>query len=148
MRYLAEAFVLGALRRGRPVEQFLGPIHAAERLGVRYVEVRPQAGRYEIFLHTVEDVGHENFLDLAEFPPLDQDSEEEDFGRLATAAPDPLAALEAAENGTGAVRQRWVNATMAQDEYADFVRAGRPRHSSPDGTPGQRLKASPDNDGD
>ncbi|MFB6517988.1 hypothetical protein [Streptomyces sp. NPDC056401] len=143
MRYLAEAFILGALRRGRPVEQFLGPIRAAERLGVRYVEVRPKAGKYEIFLHRVEDVGHETFLDLAEFPPLDQDSEEEDFGRLVTTAADPLAALEAAENGTGAVRQRWVNATMAQDEYADFVRAGRPQHSSPDGHPWPASQGHP-----
>ncbi|WP_327241509.1 hypothetical protein [Streptomyces sp. NBC_01320] len=89
MRYLAESFVLGALRRGRPVEQFLGPVYAAERLGVRYVEVRPKAGRFEIFLHTVEDVGHETFLDLVEFPRLDPDVEEEEFGRLVTAADDP-----------------------------------------------------------
>ncbi|MFJ9339455.1 hypothetical protein ACIRP0_09200 [Streptomyces sp. NPDC101733] len=135
MRYLAEPFILGALRRGRPVEQFLGPVYGAERPGVRFLEVRPKAARFEILLHTVEDVGHETFLDLAEFPPLDQDADEEEFGRLVTAADDPLAALEAAENGTGAIRQHWVNATMSQDEYADFVRAGRPRHSSPDGHP-------------
>ncbi|MFF0087653.1 hypothetical protein ACFYR1_49730 [Streptomyces canus] len=135
MRYLAEAFILGTLRRGRPVEQFLGPVYRAERLGVRYVEVRPKAARFEIFLHTVADVGHETFLDLVEFPPLDSDDEEEQFGRLIAAPDDPLSALKAAEDVTGAVRQRWVNATMSQDEYADFVRAGRPRHSSPDGHP-------------
>ncbi|MFE5597037.1 hypothetical protein [Streptomyces sp. NPDC056549] len=135
MRYLAESFVLGALRRGHPNEQFLGPVYAAERLGVRYVEVTPKAGRFEIFLHTVEAVGHQAFLDLVKFPPLDQDDEEEQFYRLVTAAGDPLSALKAAEDVTGAVRQRWVNASMSQDEYADFVRAGRPQHSSPDRHP-------------
>ncbi|WP_331720612.1 hypothetical protein OG851_42480 (plasmid) [Streptomyces sp. NBC_00161] len=133
MRYLAESFALAALRRGHPVEQFLGPVCAAGRFGVCYVEVRPKAARFEIFLHTVEDVGHETFLDLVEFPPLDPDDEEEEFGRLITAADDPLSALKAAEDVTGAVPQRWVNATMSQDEYADFVRDGRPQRSSPDG---------------
>ncbi|NUK08360.1 hypothetical protein HRW23_24915 [Streptomyces lunaelactis] len=135
MRYLAESFALDALRRGRSVEQFLGPAYAAGRLGVRYVEVRPKGGRYEIFLHTVEDAGHETFMDLVEFPPLNPDNNEEEFGLLITAAGDPLAALQAAEDCTGAVRHRWVNATMAQDEYSDFVQAGRPQHSSPDGHP-------------
>lgn len=122
------------------IRPYTGPL-----LGVRYVEVRPKAGRYEILLHTVEDVGHETFLDLAEFPPLDQDAEEEDFGRLVTAAADPLAALEAAENGTGAVRQRWVNATMTQDESSELGAHGT---ALPTDTPGQRLKAIPDDDGD
>ncbi|MER8235686.1 hypothetical protein [Streptomyces sp. NPDC094049] len=135
MRHLAEAFALGALRRGRSVEQFLGPIHTAERLGVRYVEVRPKDGRYEICLHTVEDVGHEAFRDLVEFPPLDPDDEENEFGRLIAVAGDPLTALSAAEDRTGAVRHCRVNATMTQDEYNDFVQAGRPPHSSPDGHP-------------
>ncbi|MFI1154703.1 hypothetical protein [Streptomyces sp. NPDC020817] len=143
MRYLTEPFALAALRRGRPVEQFLGPVHAAGRLGVHYVEVRPRQGMFEVFLHTVEDVGHETFLDLAEFPPLSTGTEQEEFGRLVTTADDPLSALEAAEHITGAVRQRWVNATMSQVEYADFVLAGRPRRSSPDGHPWPAFMAQP-----
>ncbi|WP_326691885.1 MULTISPECIES: hypothetical protein [unclassified Streptomyces] len=128
MRYLAEPFALGALRRGRRVEQFLGPVSAAGRSGIRYVEVRPAGGRYEVFLHTAEDVAHESFVDLYAFPPLHPEDEEEDFGRLVVTADDPLAALGAAEDRTGAVRERWVNAGVVQDEYADFVRAGHPPH--------------------
>lgn len=66
--------------------------------------------RYEVFLHTLEDVGHETFFDLVEFPPLDTDDEEEEFGRLVATRDGPLAALTAAEDVTGAVRGRWVNA--------------------------------------
>ncbi|GAA3122706.1 hypothetical protein GCM10010521_07250 [Streptomyces rameus] len=135
MRYLPEAFIIGALKRGRPVEQFLGPVGAPDRLGVRYVEVRPTQASYEVHVHTAEDVGHERFSDLVEFPPLDADEDEEEFGRLVATAEDPSTALAAAEEATGAVRSRWVNESMVQDEYGDFVRAGRPADRSPDGHP-------------
>ncbi|MER7182748.1 hypothetical protein ABT404_25290 [Streptomyces hyaluromycini] len=133
MRYLAESFALGALRRGRPVEQFLGPAGSPEHPGIHYVEVRPAKTHYEIFLYTLEDVGHEGFADLVEFPPLDANDEE--FGRLVATRDDPLVALAAAEDVTGAVRGRWVNAGVVQDEYRDYVMAGRPANSSPDGHP-------------
>ncbi|NBM19503.1 hypothetical protein GUY61_28750 [Streptomyces sp. GC420] len=128
---MAESFVLGALRRGRPVEQFLGPCGPAERPGVRRVEIRPTGASYEIYLHTVEDAGHESFFDLGEFPPFDPDADE--FGRLLGTAEDPLTALNTAERRTGAERGRWVNEGVVQDEYGDFVRAGRPSGASPDG---------------
>ncbi|WP_217554024.1 hypothetical protein [Streptomyces sp. GbtcB6] len=135
MRYLAEPFALGALRRGRPVEQFLGPAGPPQRPGIRYAEVRPAKTRYEILLHTLQDVGHETFADLVEFPPLAPDDEEEESARLVATRDDPLAALTAAEDLTGAVRGRWVNAGLVQDEYHDYVMAGRPAHSSLDGHP-------------
>ncbi|MEY9969490.1 hypothetical protein ABIA33_007578 [Streptacidiphilus sp. MAP12-16] len=57
MRYLAESFALGALRRGRAIEQFLGPVGTAERRGLRSVEVRPVKVGFEVYLYGVEDVG-------------------------------------------------------------------------------------------
>ncbi|MEU5324023.1 hypothetical protein AB0G67_45980 [Streptomyces sp. NPDC021056] len=132
MRYLVEAFVVGALRRGRSVEQFLGPVGSPGRPGVRYVEVRAASTSFEVYVHTVED-GHETVLDLYEFPPFDQDTEEEEFGRLLGSAEAPQGALVLAEERTGAVRGRWVNQGVVQDEYHDFVRAGRPSGASPDG---------------
>ncbi|MFF3940940.1 hypothetical protein [Streptomyces phaeofaciens] len=135
MRYLTEAFIVGALKRGRPVEQFLGPVGTPVRRGVSYVEVRPTKTSYEVYVRTVEDIGHERFFDLVEFPPFDADEDEEEFGRLAATAEDPSTALTAAEEATGAVRGRWVNEGMVQDEYGDFVRAGRPADQSPDGQP-------------
>lgn len=143
MRYLVEPFVIGALRRGRSVEQFLGPIGSPERPGVRYVEVRAARTSYEVYVHAVEDVGHEGFLDLDAFPPFDQDAEEEEFGQLLGTADDPQGALILAEECTGAVRGRWVNQGVVQDEYRDFVRAGRPSSASPDGHPWPDLRTGP-----
>lgn len=133
MRYLAESFLLGALRRGRSVEQFLGPCGSAGRPGVRYVEVRAAKTSFEVYLHTVEDAGSEGFFDLGEFPPFDPDDEAGEFGRLLGMAEDPLAALIVAEQCAGAGRGRWVNEGIVQDEYGDFVRAGRPSDVSPGG---------------
>ncbi|MGW4303248.1 hypothetical protein ACWEHT_26255 [Streptomyces sp. NPDC004646] len=125
MRYLVESFILGALRRGRSVEQFLGACGSAERPGVCHVEVCPTKGRFEVRLHTVEDIGSERFRDLGEFPPFAPDDEASEFGLLLGTAEDPLSALEIAERQTGAERARWVNEGVVQDEYGDFVRAGR-----------------------
>lgn len=50
-------------------------------------------------------------------------------------AEDPSNALAAAEEATGALRERWVNENIVQDEYGDFVRAGRPSDQCPDGRP-------------
>ncbi|MFF3945953.1 hypothetical protein ACFYYN_14110 [Streptomyces sp. NPDC001902] len=73
------------------MEQFLGPIGAPERPGVRVVEVRPVKAVYEVHVHDLEDVGHATFMDLVEFPPLDPEAEEEAFGRLVGTADDPRA---------------------------------------------------------
>jgi hypothetical protein len=100
---------------------------------VRYVEVRATKGPFAVYLHTVEDVGSEGFLDLGEFPPFDPDDEAGEFGEFLGRAEDPLAALVVAERRTGAVRGRWVNVNVVQDEYGDFVRAGRPSSVSADG---------------
>ncbi|MEW2129099.1 hypothetical protein [Streptomyces sp. NPDC005435] len=141
MRYLTESFLLGALRRGRGVEQFLGPCGPVERPGVRHVEVRPKKASYDVVLHTVEDAGHEGFMELVEFPPLDPDDEANEFGRLLGTTEDPSAALALAEQHTGAERDRWVNASLADAEYGDFVCAGRPWDARPDGRP---WPAAPD----
>lgn len=130
---MVEPFILGALRRGRSVQQFLGPCGSAERPGVRYVEVRVTKGPFEVYLHVVEDIGSESFLDVSEFPPFDPDDEASEFGLLLGTAEDPLAALQVAEQRVGAERGRWVNEGVVQEEYGDFVGAGRPAGVSPDG---------------
>ncbi|MEU1415534.1 hypothetical protein [Streptomyces sp. NPDC005731] len=135
VRYLAETFALGALRRGRSIEQFLGPTSSHDRPRVRYVEVIPAGTRYEVYLHTLEDAGHETFKDVVEFPPLDPDDDEEEFGRLVATRDSPPAALAAAEEATGALREKWVNVGMVQAEYHDYVMAGRPADSAQDGRP-------------
>ncbi|WP_405015848.1 hypothetical protein OHV05_01130 [Kitasatospora sp. NBC_00070] len=128
MRYLTEPFALGALRRGRAIEQFLGAAGTPEKPGIRWVEIRPKASGYLVVLHTAEDVGGEHFRDLVEFPPLDSDDGEEDFGQEIATTEDEPSAMAIAEASTGAVHHRWVNAGIAQDDYLDFVRAGRPTY--------------------
>ncbi|MFJ7781033.1 hypothetical protein [Streptomyces yangpuensis] len=132
MRYLAELFILGALNRGRSVEQFLGPSGSPERLGIHWVEIRPVQGIYEVYLHAALDC-EPLTRDLVSLPPLFED-EEEDFGLLLATTNAPLDGLDAAETRTGAVRERWVNQSMAGDEYYDYVLAGRPA-IAPDGQP-------------
>jgi hypothetical protein len=126
VRFLEESFVLGALSRGRAVEQFLGPAGDAEALGISWVEVVPGHAGFRVVLHTSADVGSEHFCDLMEFPALDLDDEDEEFGREIAEVATAVDALAIAEARTGAIRDRWVNGGMAQDEYRDFVRAGRP----------------------
>ncbi|MFD7441578.1 hypothetical protein [Streptomyces sp. NPDC059909] len=123
MRYLVEQFAVGALRRGQGIEQFLGAAETSAAHGVRWVGIEPTKRGYVVTLHVVEDVGHEQFCDLLEFPPLDPDDE---FGFELAVTDDELAAMAEAESKTGALRDRWVNAGLAGDEYLDFVRAGRP----------------------
>jgi len=98
---------------------------------------------YEVYVHAVADVGHENFLDLDVFPPFDQGAEEEDFGQLLGTTEDPQDALLLAGERAGAVPGRWVNQGVVQDEYRDFVRAGRPSGMSSDGHPWPDLRTGP-----
>ncbi|MGH3390109.1 MAG: hypothetical protein ACRDOO_14665 [Actinomadura sp.] len=124
MRYLTEGFALGALGRGKPIAQFLGPRADADPAVVQWVEIRPRGGEFEVVLNAVHDVGGEHFLDLWEFP-LD-DPEEDGLGRVLAGADSALGAMKEAEEQTPAVRHRWVNLGVVQDEYRDYIRAGRP----------------------
>ncbi|MFC9245462.1 hypothetical protein ACFT7S_15985 [Streptomyces sp. NPDC057136] len=106
--------------------------YAVVRSGICWVEIRPRHGACEVYLHSA--LACEPLTgDLDALPPL-FDSEEEDFGLLLATTTDPLAALDAAETSTGSVRERWVNQSMAGDEYRDYVLAGRPA-AAPDGQP-------------
>ncbi|WP_431676096.1 hypothetical protein [Kitasatospora sp. KL5] len=132
MRYLTESSAVGALYRGRSIEQFLGPAGEPDAPGIRWVEVTPTPSGCKVVLHTSADIGGEHFYDLVEFPPLGPEDEDHEFGQEITTSADALDALTIAEARTGAVRDRWVNCGVAQDEYRDFVRAGRPPYVSPD----------------
>jgi hypothetical protein len=124
MRYLAEAFALGALRRGRSIEQFLGRA-AGEVPGIRWIEIVPDEAWYRVVLHVCGDVGGEHFCDLVEFPSLEE-GDEEDFGEQVAIVAEASDALVAARDAVGASLDRWVNQGIAGDGYRDYVRAGRP----------------------
>jgi len=127
VRYLTRAFALGALRRGQGIEQFLGPAQIDGAAAVRWVSVSPiRGGRLVVTLHTVADPDDDTFLDLANFLSLDPvDEDHVGQGRELGWFDDPEQAIEAAERLTDAVPDRWVNFSVAGEEYADFVRARR-----------------------
>ncbi|MFD7260603.1 hypothetical protein [Streptomyces sp. NPDC059874] len=126
MRYLVEPFALGALKRGRSIEQFLGAAGTPEKPGIRWAEIWPKSEGFVLVVHEVEDIGDEGCYDLVEFPSFEREDGEEDFGRRLAVVDGALAALATAERMIGADRGRWVSQGIAGDDYRDYVRAGRP----------------------
>jgi hypothetical protein len=126
VRYLTPSFARAALRRGSAIEQFLGVADFHGVAAVRWVEVTPEPQGYRISLHTVRDLDDEHFADLSNFPPLDP--EQEEFvgqGREVGRGVDEVEAIALAERLTGAAPERWVNFSMAGEEYLDVVRSRR-----------------------
>ncbi|MFD8754596.1 hypothetical protein ACFV0O_26950 [Kitasatospora sp. NPDC059577] len=126
MRHLAPALALGALRRGRQIEQFLGAIESDSGPGLRWIALSPGSTGITVYLSEVEDVGTDTFLDITEFPPLDP--EDETWGREIAVLPTPEDALQLAERDLAADPERWVNQGIVCDEYQDFrtVRRSNP----------------------
>ncbi len=119
MRYLQGFFVEGALCRGVSIEQFLGGRVANDLRTIRWIEIRPTQGEYEVWLFEVADLGSLDEVDVYEFGT--DDIEAPIFkGRSVQDA------LEHAHTQLGAKPERWVNQFVIQSEYEDFVRAGRP----------------------
>ena len=117
-RHLTPEEAADALRRGRQVEQLLASEPHGGRATVRWLTISPRrGGAYDVIVHHVYDDGDEDFVDVAEFSPVDDD---EGIGEGADLAQenDPEAALEAA-TAHGASPDRWVNAFVVGDEYAD-----------------------------
>lgn len=117
-RHITLAEAVSALRRGRPIEQYLGRFTATdERQGIRWLTAGPSGRAFVLNLHEVEDIGSEDSLDISEFPPLDED-EYLGEGREIETADDPGELLGLASSA-GASPTRWVNWGVAQDEYLD-----------------------------
>ncbi|RNL86625.1 hypothetical protein EFW17_05430 [Halostreptopolyspora alba] len=128
MRYLSPPLAIGALRRGKEIEQFLGGFDHGEQHIIRWATLGPGEDRVTLYLGEVVDVGTDSFLDVSEFPPLDPD--EESWGKIIGAVADPNEALALAEHHLGASQDRWVNQGVIGSEYQDY-RAARSHGSSP-----------------
>ena len=76
----------------------------------------------EVWMHDRVDCGDEQFTDLVMFPALGGD----DPDHPAAIFDDPEEALAYAHANLGAILDRWTNEAVCHDDYADFVRAGRP----------------------
>jgi hypothetical protein len=126
VRHLTRAFALGALGRGKEIEQFLGGIQRDGRHGIRWLTLSPGRDGITVYLDEVEDVGTDTFWDIANFPPLN--GQDEPWGKVITVVPTPEEALDLAERDFGARSDRWVNQDVVGDEYGDYRTARGPQH--------------------
>ena len=119
MRHLTERQTLGALDRGRAVEQLLVP-STTDHTVIEWLRLSPQSSGVSLIRHRVQDVGSADFVDVYEFPPVDVDEEHGEGTVLATFAGSAEALAAATTHGARA--DRWVNDGVLQDEYADLSR--------------------------
>jgi hypothetical protein len=116
-RHLSAAEVERMLTYGRSVEQWLGAHAAAGERIVRWVRLDAErSGVYSVTLFEVFDDGGPDFIDLYEFSPADADRPD----GATRAFSEARAALELART-LGADLDRFVNAGVVQDEYANYV---------------------------
>jgi len=117
MRYLSVAFLESTLNRGATIEQFMGGVQRDGEQFIRWVELRPCEEGVEIWDYEVPDLGAE-CLDFYAFAIVEQEP-------LAV-VPNGASALELAHLQLGTSNVRWVTQGVSQDEFIDFLRAGRP----------------------
>jgi hypothetical protein len=125
-RYLARPFIVSALHRGKPVEQFLGAREVDGERILRWIELSPASGdAVEIRVRDVYDEGDESYLDLYDFTEVESDDDEEDDDDAPSATAASLdEAIALCRDRWGADPDRWVNEGVIQDEYADLLREG------------------------
>ena len=117
MRHLSLAFLESTLRRGVPIEQFMGGVQREGERLVRWVELRPRGDSIEVWDYEAPDLG-EDCLDFYALANVEQ----EPLAVVSTAA----GALELAQSQLGTNNVCWVNQGGSQHEFIDFLRAGRP----------------------
>ena len=126
MRYLTGRFAVGALRRGKAIEQFLGGFEVLGEPALRWVVISPMNRRYRVSLHTVRVPEDDNFGDLANLLSLDPvDEAYVGEGRELGVRDTENEAVRLAADLAGADPRRWVNDGLAGEECRDFVRARR-----------------------
>ncbi len=120
MRHLHPTFLETTLRRGKSIELFIGGHDRAGERMICWLEVRPNGNEFEVWKHEAPDIGDTHRLDIYAF-----DGVENLEAPLATtqSAED---ALSYAHSKLGASSNRWVNQGVTQEEYKDFILAGRP----------------------
>lgn len=122
MRHLTPAFAIAALGRGRQIEQFLGGAVEGEASSITFVTISPRGNAFRLSVHEVLDVGSADFLDVSEFPPIDE-AEYVGEGRSLGTAASPTDAIALAESIVSARPDRWVNQGVVSDEYADYLQS-------------------------
>ena len=119
MRHLNPTFLESTLRRGKVIEQFLGGYERAGARIVTWLEIRPEESVFELWHFVVPDIGDAENLDLYAFLS-------EEVGEPVIVLQTSEEALAYAHAELHASEGRWVNQAVSQEEYRDFIAAGRP----------------------
>jgi hypothetical protein len=130
-RALPPEMAVAALRRGKPLAQWLGARQDGEETFLRWVSIQATTGGWSVSLWEVYDHGHEGFLDVQAFPEHEDAHAEHDL-------PSPEEALAFGRDTYGATADRFVAPGSLGDEYREYLRSlgGRP---APMGAPGVHL---------
>jgi hypothetical protein len=111
-----------AMKRGRPVEIFLGPCVFGERRGIRFAQLEQSPSGVEIFLFEMALAPHIEASDPYELFPLDPDDAGCE-GEVWTATfADLKSALSEIHVRYPGSDYRLVNFGVVADEYADYLK--------------------------
>ncbi|MGI5125614.1 hypothetical protein ACQEVB_02250 [Pseudonocardia sp. CA-107938] len=127
---IAEQRAIRALRAGQMINQFLGYVPSGPP-GIAFVAVGPWLppdephGLMVTVFEVVETYDEFSRPCLEDMPHLNK-NERFGFGRDVGLRTTPRAALEFAESELGASRDRWVNQYKLEDQYEEWISAGRP----------------------
>ena len=103
-RHLTFSQIESALKRDKPVEQFLG---SSGESAVGWLEIRPRGDGFELWRFAVLDQGDAEFLDLCSFSPVEEWPEKPLSAHLSL-----VDALQEAGTSCSAHPDRWVNQYM------------------------------------
>jgi hypothetical protein len=122
-RYLTEAEVLSTLSRGASVEQWLESTPVDSDTVLRWLRIdRERDGQFSVTYFEVFDDGGPEFLDIYEFSSVDVDKPHGE----STSFDDAKRAIRHCVESHQARTDRFVNAGMIQEEYADYVSTRMP----------------------
>lgn len=122
-RYLTFDEALSALRRGKPVECFLGSCERNGARGIRHASITLVGEDVQLQVFDTADEGSATLLDLYDFPPLDPS--------LSPGDADEVLFFPTLEACISALQDRWpehgtrlVNEGVLQEEYRDHIAGG------------------------
>ncbi|WP_420127915.1 hypothetical protein [Longimicrobium sp.] len=118
-RYLLLPYVRSALNRGGSVEQFLGGFQHDGEPAIRWIALRQEEDAVVLSVYEAYDEGGEDWLDVYAFQPV---GDSDEFGLAAEHHLSTVdEAIAFAVERYGASPDRFVNGSMVQDEYRDYL---------------------------
>jgi hypothetical protein len=121
VRYLHAAEIESALGRGRAVAQWLEPRVDGDKVILRWLCLEAEEGAVNVRYFEAFDAPDLGTYDLLEFPLVDPDVPD----GIVTNHLSLAAAFESAERTYRASSERYLDASMIDDEYEAFAKRAR-----------------------